>query len=278
MRVVVFGAGGFIGTELSTYLEAEGFDLIRLARSPASDADLSKQQPRSWCLQQPLEQLSESISPDVALLLAHDFSGQDGAKTTLSGYKQILDWLELQQCKRIIFLSSYSAGPHATSLYGRTKHALESLVESYRNTTIVRPGLVTGGGMEQKLMAFVARYRILPAPGIKDLNIPSIPIGTLCIALSKLVVIADARRTYNLHEEPLAGLRNHLRKTCKSVGVNVFLIPTPLALIRLGFWLARRINLQLPVSEDNFRGIIANQHITRASDLSLLVKPASYAP
>ena len=278
MKVVVFGSGGFIGNQLSAHLESDGFDIVRCARTSASIGEVPKVKTYPWCLQRPLDGLSEAFCPDAAILMAHDFAGQEGATATLSGYKQILDWLALQQCKRIIFVSSYSAGPHATSLYGRTKYTVEKLVENTRNGVVVRPGLVAGGGIEKKLISLAARYRFLPVPGLKDPKVPVIRINTLCIALTRLLLSEEEKRLYYFHEEPLDGLRSHLRGQCHKVGIRVLLIPTPLIFVRLGFWLAKHLNLKLPVNEDNLRGLEANQKINRGSDLQLMTGFASHAP
>jgi len=278
MKVAVFGSGGFIGSQLSAHLESEGFDIIRFARTSASVGEVPKVKTHQWCLQRPLDGLSDVFCPDAALLMAHDFAGQDGAAATLSGYEQILHWLALQQCKRIIFVSSYSAGPHATSLYGKTKYAVEKLVENARHGVVVRPGLVAGGGIEKKLITLAARYRFLPVPGLKDPEVPIIRITTLCIALTRLLLTSEEKRLYHFHNEPLVGLRSYLRAQCRSIGIRVLFIPTPVIVIRLGFSVARLLNLKLPVSEDNLRGLEANQQINRVSDLQLMTGFASHAP
>lgn len=267
MRALVFGSSGFIGASLCRYFQARDIGVTGFARGPIAGSDTNSISEVLWSLQDPLSNLPTEFEPSVAVLLAHDFEGINGAKATKVGYEKLFAWLKAAGCHRVIYVSSYSAGAHAVSLYGKTKFEIEQMARRY-DAIIVRPGLVTGGGLESKIIGLAARYRIVPVPGVNDLQIPLIGIKALCEALYKISQKTICQREYNLYEEPMIGLRAYIRDQCKTAGIICLLVPVPILMIKGCFWAATKLKMRLPVTSDNLLGLEANQNVERKSDLN----------
>lgn len=166
MRILVTGAGGFIGRQLFQRLKARGFVVVGLARSAASEPELL-----ACDLASPVD-LARALSvasPDLivhaagSLLSADPACAVAGYANNLLAMAQVLSAAIRQGVKRLIFLSSNMAYGssyqinlgqetqcHPQNWYARSKVLCEQLLSDHAGaiqSTVLRLPSVIGTGM-----------------------------------------------------------------------------------------------------------------------------------
>ena len=107
MRILIIGAGGFIGSQLVSAAAAQELEVLALSRSgkvlhPGETGF-------AWSFGQPLP-APVLTNLDCAVHLAHDFEGAEGARRTIDSTLAAARQLHDAGTRRQLFFSSYSAG------------------------------------------------------------------------------------------------------------------------------------------------------------------------
>lgn len=254
----VTGASGYLGSRICATLEAEGWQVIRLARSPeghrgqACSYDLAT--PPSAGLRDALR------SADALIHAAYDLSLTSAAdiwRVNVAGTRRLLEAAKEAGVARIIVLSSMSAFAGTTQLYGRAKLDIEGITTGHGGC-VVRPGLVHGeraGGMAgamRKLTTLPVVPVIVGGAGVytvreDDLmsaiaalaSAPSLAPGTISAAHPARVTLRELMRAFAAQEN----------RQCRFV-------PVPWQLV---YWLLRSgefMRLRLPFRADSVLGLI----------------------
>lgn len=263
MRLLIIGATGFIGRNLVSVAAAQNTEVIALSRSGVRPEGAAHA--FSWSFGQPVpEGAYQGVS--CAVHLAHDFDGEEGALRTIESTVAIASQLQAAGIPRQLFFSSYSAGEHASSLYGRTKFALEqALVEQ---AVIVRPGLVLGeGGIYGRIRKWARVLPFVPLPDGGQGRVPVIGVKALCELTLKLALDTAPAAEANLFEHELRSLRELVLEAAAEVGRKPWIVPIPAVLLTGILALAARFHIPLPVNADNLAGFMANQSATHVSTL-----------
>ena len=154
MRVLVIGAGGFIGSHLCRALTEAGHEPVRAGLRPVTDWE----RPAAWrpllagvqgvvyaagCLRDEADGVADlHHRAPVALAEACEAAGQTG------------------DVKRFVHVSALCGG---VSAYARSKQAGETALAG--RACIVRPSLVVGvGGVSSRMLDLLARMPWLPLP------------------------------------------------------------------------------------------------------------------
>ncbi|MDE7371855.1 MAG: NAD(P)-dependent oxidoreductase [Desulfovibrio sp.] len=264
MRILITGASGFIGSHLARHAENEGHEVIALCRSgKAQGASLAL----PWAFGAPLpDGLPEGIS--LAVHLAHDFNGPEGAERTIDATLGAIEALREKGVTRQVFYSSYSAGEHAVSLYGRTKYAIERALRDADDVSVIRPGLVLGdGGIYGRIRKFAQTFPLIPLPGGGRDTVPVIDIDRLCRETLACATEAACPREVNLFEAAPRSLRQLAEAAAKEAGRQPRIVPNPTALVMAGLKAAELLHLRLPVNSDNLKGLVANRNAAHISSL-----------
>jgi len=266
MRILILGASGFIGSHLTRYAAERGHDVVALCRSgKLSGVGVVAQ---AWQLGKPLAPATlETI--DCAILLAHDFEGEAGAQRTRAGTLAAIAQLRGAKVGRSLYFSSYSAGVHAESIYGRTKFAIEQALASERGVLLIRPGLVLGdAGIYGRIRTWARRFPVVPLPDGGRGQVPVITIERLCRETLDLTEALDPGREANIFEPRLKSLRQLVLEAAAEVGRRPWILPVPTPALMFALGLAQRLRIRLPVNADNLAGFSANQGAGHRSTLS----------
>lgn len=267
MRILIFGASGFIGAHLARYATAQGHEVVALCRSGSVTGFTGKC--LKWTFGAPLI-ASEMVGSSCAIHLAHDFNGAAGARLTFEETLSNVARLRAAGVGRQIFFSSYSAGEHATSLYGRAKFALEKGLAESDDIVIVRPGLVLGdGGIYGRIRKWAKRLPVIPLPDGGYGQVPVIEVDRLCAEILVITETVVPLRECNVFEKEPRSLRQLVLAAAAEGGRKPWIVSVPASLIVLGLRLATALRLPLPVNADNLEGFMANQaarHISTLQD------------
>lgn len=265
MKILIFGAAGFIGSHLARHAQAAGHSVAGFCRSGKVRG--FEGECHSWSLGGSLDDVAIQ-GADGALHLAHDFDGEKGAERTLTGTIEAVRRLQQAGVQRQVVYSSYSAGPHASSLYGRTKMALEQQLLGMPGVVVVRPGLVLGeGGIYGRIRSFVRLSPLVPLPDGGRGKVPVIEIGRLCEQTLLIAAASSPKSEYNLFENDLLSLRQIVQEAALEAGRSALVLPLPSSLVLLGLRLTAALRLPLPVNADNLAGFLANQEATHQSSM-----------
>ena len=157
--IAITGASGFIGGALVEHFSSKGYKLIALARKPVNMAGVENRRYK-------LHEKPAANILDGADILIHCAFDADDKKieegVNFISAKQLFQLAEQAGVKKIIFFSSVAAQPSIQSVYGKTKLAIESLLDE-RKHVIIRPGLVIGsGGLFGRLLKTVISGKKIP--------------------------------------------------------------------------------------------------------------------
>ncbi|MCK7594468.1 SDR family oxidoreductase [Pseudomarimonas salicorniae] len=266
MKIAVFGSSGFIGSALIARSHALGHDSIAYSRRgrPASGAVA-----RQWSLGE-IPDLDPCENADGAVHLAHDFDGEAGADRTFRGTLKLIDALRQRGVRRQVFVSSFSAGEHHQSRYGRVKHELEKVLGESEDVWIVRPGLVIGdGGLFGRIAKIARASPVIPLPDGGKGEVYCIDLAELCDLFLRVLQLGPASRVLNLFEPRPRALRDLVLEVAARNRPRLIMnVPSSLALRILD--LSERLAIPLPVTSDNLRGFLANQRADHRSSIGEL--------
>lgn len=265
MRILVLGSTGFIGSHLVCAAVARHMDVVTLSRQRGGT--LAAVQGYSWALGQAVPQAA-CAGVDCAIHLAHDFNGAQGAQLTLESTTYIAAQLQAAGVARQLFFSSYSSGKHASSIYGRTKFAIEKAIENIPGVVIVRPGLVLGnGGLYGRIRKWARVLPVVPLPDGGRGTVPVIDIEKLCDLSLNLALSSAAPTEANLFEVELKSLRKLVLDAAAPCQRTPWILPIPVRWLTVLLLLAAKLRIRLPVNADNLAGFMSNQSATHTSTL-----------
>jgi nucleoside-diphosphate-sugar epimerase len=259
---VVTGARGYLGSHICQTLESEGWQVIRLVRSPGQGHGLGQGQVFAYDLATPVTaQVQQALrSADALIHAAYDLaltSAADIWRVNVEGTRRLLEAAKVAGVDRVIALSSMSAYAGTSQLYGRAKLDIEAMtVES--GGCAVRPGLVCGeqaGGMAGA-MRKLATLPVVPvlAGGAGVYTVHEADLMRVIALLASAVAlepgtISVAHPSRVLLTELLATFAAKEHRHCR-------LVPVPWQLV---YWLLRGgelARLPLPFRADSLLGVI----------------------
>lgn len=254
MRFLILGATSPIGRELAATAMRSDIEVVCLARNLDEYLDI-----HIWCLGDELA--ADKLKGVTCVIhLAHDYDGIEGAARTVASTVKMVSWLALQGVPRQIFFSSYSAGEHATSTYGKAKYEIEKAVVDTEGLIIVRPGLVVGdGGIYGRIAKWAGILPIIPLPNGGKGEVPVIDLAKLVRLICDLAVSPARRREENLFEPDLVSLAELVLNAAAAKGKRPVILPIPVLPLKLALRLIAFLHLPAPINVDNLDGLLQNQ-------------------
>jgi len=269
-KILVTGANGFIGANLSNYLLSLGYNVTCLLRSHCDTSLLDTRQNIVYIDYNDLHTLEEIVSQHniiihlAALTKAKTFDQMYSANVKLT--ENIVNIVNNSPiCKQIIFISSQAAtGPsslthcktedeieYPVSWYGNCKLLAEIKVKlTHKNWTIIRPCSVYGEGDRDFLVYFqLIKRHIAPLPGVHTKYFSLIYVHDLVKTIVKCI---DNQNVFNQlihisdnHSYTIAKFINTIKGI---IGTYSFSIKIPDRLILLTASVCEIVNLSKKTS------------------------------
>ena len=241
--VAVTGANGFIGREACQALRASGCEVIALQRGDEAGA-------MRWSLGQPLPEACRSARTVVHLAsatLGRAGVGRAAAiEADIDGTRRVIEQLRRWRADgtrhRLVFVSSQSSRPDAVNAYGRSKWAIEQMLDR-DDEVVLRPGLVYSDPPRSVFAMFdkLSRLPVVPVVGRRPCIQPlSVREVAECIVrvdaadrVSKLLMIGAP--------EPLT-FAQAVKATARRAGRRApVTVPVPMGPLRLAAGLVDRV-------------------------------------
>ncbi len=273
MKVLVTGAGGFIGRSLVARLLSQGHAVTAVVRLSGREAAPGARVVVAQ-LGEPLpEEAVDAV--DLVVHLAHDMT-PGSARRNVDGTTLWFQQAERAGTPHQVYVTSYSAHASAPSEYGRAKFELEQFVAA-QGGTVVRPGLVLGrGGAFGAMAEMVRTSKMLPIPG-GDLRVF---VTTLDDVVTVLAGIdrTKAGETLNVFAPEPVELRELLTLTRAALGSRVILVSLPAAVALPLLTVAAPAHAALRRHRESLAALAASQRYGYASSserLGLATRPVA---
>lgn len=266
MKHLIFGGDGFLGTELTKKLTAQGetvvvYDLKKTTKSGIYESDLVTYVEMDVTKAEDFEKVD--IEPDdvpyhfAARLLVPILPRGERKEyfwTALyDGTKNVLEFLEKNGCKRMIYYTTDMVYGHTVQHprfedhpraplgpYGDAKLETEFLCEEFRekkgfNISIFRPRLIIGPGrlgILEKLFKLVDANLPVPTIGNGKNYYQFISVSDCANAVICAVKKGIPNEAYNLGSLNPPTVNELLKKLINHANSKSFLIPTPAGLVK----------------------------------------------
>ena len=274
--VAITGASGMLGSHLSAFFLARGWRVHALVRDPDSLPIASAHlRVHRFDLSDDTHALPGDARAPMALIhcAAATRSRDVGnpQRNDEDAARRLFAAARAQEIQPIVFLSSTSARVDAPSVYGRTKYAIEGLLDPDRDLAL-RLGLVlsrTGGGLFQRMTSWIERTRIVPGFGARAQRVQVIHVDDVCLGIERAL---ERNITGRLTLADPVGIRftDLLDEIARRSGRRTLTLPVPLrpmgTLLRFG----ERLGIPLPVTSENLLGLEHHDFVPSSADLKRL--------
>jgi nucleoside-diphosphate-sugar epimerase len=251
--VAITGATGYLGGLLSSWITKTNRQVIELTRGP------TRPDQREFHLGvEPGAHLLDEV--DLLIHCAYDMTVRDARtiwRVNVDGTRRLLDLAVARCIPRIVVLSSMSAYPGTSQLYGRAKLQIESDSQN-AGAVIIRPGLVYGpqaGGMVGTLR-MLARFPVIPLIAGHAVQF-TVHEDDLVRATWALAV---GRKTPNgpvgIANPVPVPFRDVLERLALEQGCHPRFVPVSWRLVHAALVLAERAGLALPLRSDSLLGLV----------------------
>jgi len=268
--VAVTGATGFIGQEVSALFRRQGADVIELSRSGGKGGSmrwaLGQDLPEACRTAETIVHLASATLSETGSLQAAIDRDVDGTRVIL---RQVRTWRQAGGRHRFIFVSSQSAKPDAANAYGRSKWAIEQLLD-HDDDIVVRPGLVYSEMPSSVFATFdkLSRMPILPVINHRPVIQP-IHVREVARCIAELARMDQPPRMVKIGAAQPLTFRDAMRATARRAGRRApLMVPIPMRPVKLMARLVDRL-FHLTITE-RLDGLAGLQPLETKASLAAL--------
>lgn len=274
MTVVVTGASGSLGRYLVDQLARRGWTVRAFVRDPEAFATLRPGIPATRFVLPDTIDESALAGADAVVHCAYPTRLTDVAQIQREndeGTRRLIEAARRAGVGQFVLVSTVVADPEAPSHYGRSKHALETLLDPARDAAI-RPGLILareGQGLFQQMRDAIRRTHVLPMFGGGRQPLQSVHVDDVCEAIAR-VIERRLGGSFNVAEPDPLPFASFLRLMAERMRVRCFLIPLPFGPVLAGVRAVEAIGVPFPLRSESLLGIKALRKVPVADDLRRL--------
>jgi len=248
MRIAITGGTGFVGSHLATRLNAEGHEVLLLARHARRVRDGSM----ITCNVADIRRLTAVFTSCEAVAHCAGINREAGHQTFqrvhVEGTRNVVEAAKRAGVKRIVLMSFLRARPNCSSRYHKSKWEAEQIVRnSGLDYTIIKAGVVYGQGdhMLDHLSHALHTFPFFPLVGLKEKTVRPLAVEDLVqVMRAALIDRRLKRQTIALLGAEEIYLREAVRRVAEVVGKQPVMFPLPVWCHRL---MARVFELTMPV-------------------------------
>ena len=263
-KIIISGAGGFIGSALADYFSKKGWNVTGLVKSTPSKLipglkyvpfDLSRE-------------LNESIF-EGADFFVHCAYVKNNIEENISGTKRLLKASRKYNIKKNIFLTSFSGLPDAVSNYGKQKFEIEKLFTTAKDC-IVCPGVVIGhGGLFRQMSEHISKGKWIPLIGGGNQPLQPIWINDLAQIIEK-ICLDDRSGRFVVADPAAIPYKEFFAAISAKQGIRPKFISVPFFVINALLYVSELFGIKLPVARENMLGLKNMKVRNTVSDLDKL--------
>ncbi len=279
MRLLITGAGGFIGARLAALALEAGDGVRTLTRREWDGAPYVPLTDRSFGrLPYDLpDRAFEGVDVVIHCAATADADLARSRAVNVTGTLEVADRARRSGASAFLFFSSQSARPDAPSAYGWTKHQAERalLGLSGIDVIIVRPGLVCGrGGLFGRVTALAERLPIVPVFAA-DAIVQPIWVDDLARAVLRCARdhATFAGATLSLGAPKGAALGELVREIAARSPKRPRVAAVPYRPVAAAVAIAEAVGLRPALSSTNLKGMRAAREMDTRADMARLTVP-----
>ncbi|MEO5988432.1 MAG: Gfo/Idh/MocA family oxidoreductase [Candidatus Eisenbacteria bacterium] len=275
MRILVTGAGGFIGIRLVQRLLRDGHEVVAFVRTIRGELKLPR--PGLKVVRGDMTDtgsLDEAVAGcEVIVHLANATAITDWAKAraiNVEGTRQLLQAARRAGVRRMVFTSTLSALREQRGPYGQTKLEAEVLVrESGLPFVILRPSLVYGAhgiGLVANLAAYLRGLPAVPVIGDGRIELDPIHLNDVNEIIVQCLTRDDVLgKAYDLLGPDRVTFNEFLARLSAEIGVKKPLVHLPGGPMLFAARIASKFLANPPITEDNVLGLTSPAQVDRES-------------
>lgn len=275
MKILVTGAGGFIGLRLLDRLVSAGHDVVALVRTPRGPLKLTRD--HVTVVRGDMTDaasLDRAVAGcDVVVHLANATAITDWAAAraiNVDGTRALLAACKRAGVKRMVFTSTLSALREKRGPYGQTKLEAEVVVrQSGLPFVILRPSLVYGAhgvGLVANLAAYLRGLPAVPVIGDGRIEMDPIHLNDVNEIIVQCLTREDVLgKAYDLLGPERVTFNEFLDRLSAEIGVKKPYVHLPGGLMLLAAHVGKAVLGRFPITEDNVLGLTSPAKIDRES-------------
>jgi NADH dehydrogenase len=254
-KIIITGAGGFIGSYLVEYFHTRGYEVLALTHNTPENC-IDGVQYRNFFLGGYLYQKDFEAADYVVHCAYMPYSKKnfDANEINFQGTKDLyfLSWR--YNVKKFIYISSLSAHEKAKSNYGRTKFKIEQIIDINKDV-IIASGLVIGnGGLYGSINNFIKKHKFIPLINRGKQSIYTVDIDKLAVAIENTCLNNLHGKFIVANKEPIS-LKELFNKIALSHNKKIIYIFIPYFIAYIALWLIEILNINIGITREHLSGL-----------------------
>jgi nucleoside-diphosphate-sugar epimerase len=268
--VVVSGAGGFLGGHLVRAFVARGWAVRALVRRPDAASLPASVRIGQADLPDVLDETPLG-GADVVVHAAWATRETDPARAdrqNVHGTLRLLEAARRAGVGRVVFVSSVAAALDAPNHYGRSKAAVEALLDPARDL-VVRPGTVLargGGGIFGLMRDLMRTVHVVPLFGGGRQPLQTVHVDDVGEAIARAIE-RGVTGALNVAEPDPRSFRDVLRMTAARMGTRCLFVPLPFGPALAAVRAMERAGLPTPLRSESLLGMQGLRAVPVEADL-----------
>jgi len=269
-KIAITGASGFIGNHLKNYLREKGYPVIALLRrNENGDADI-----RNFNLEAP-QTITTSLFENIETIIHCAFvkdQNENAVDVNFIGTQVMIERAKKAGVRKFIFFSTTSAHESATSFYAKSKLSIEKLFYTEKDV-VLKCGLVIGnGGLFKQLLSFAVNRKVIPIIGKGKQVVQFVSVDSVATAIEHILQ-TDISGTYVLAQPESINYKQLFIAIKKYFSIRLVFLPISFFILKTIITVTKKLNIQLPVSQENLLGLKAMRAWDSKRDMETLQLP-----
>ena len=270
-KIVITGAGGFIGSELVNYFSERNYNVIAFIYNSRKDLSVpSKIENVEYIHYELNKDFDESALKEADLLIHCAYltisKDKDANRINIDGTKKLLEACRKNKVEKFLFLSSMSAHEEALSNYGKIKFELEQIFD-LKKDLIIRPGLVLGnGGLFLNMKNIISKNKYIPMIGGGTQPLQTICINDLTTSI-EFALKNNIIGKYTLAINEPKMMKDFYKAIASKIEKKIILVNFPYFLADFTFWMLKTFKISAKITKENLLGLKQMRAVDVGEDL-----------